>query len=87
MATEIPNVLLIRADNVRWFDVGAYHRGVKKLWTVLPAAAIIQQPVAAFEKFPPRQAPAACNPQAMVAPPVLAAAPRHRNYWHELRRS
>jgi arylsulfatase A-like enzyme len=28
MATEQPNVLLVLADDVGWFDVGAYHRGV-----------------------------------------------------------
>ena len=28
MATDQPNVLLIIADDVGWFDVGAYHRGV-----------------------------------------------------------
>jgi arylsulfatase len=27
MATDKPNVLLI-ADDVGWFDVGAYHRGI-----------------------------------------------------------
>jgi len=28
MATEQPNILLILADDVGWFDVGAYHRGI-----------------------------------------------------------
>ena len=28
MATEKPNVLLILADDIGWFDVGAYHRGI-----------------------------------------------------------
>jgi arylsulfatase A-like enzyme len=28
MATEQPNVLLVLADDVGWFDVGAYHRGI-----------------------------------------------------------
>ena len=28
MAAEKPNVLLIMADDVGWFDVGAYHRGM-----------------------------------------------------------
>src|SRR3954462_16017428 len=28
MATDQPNVLLILADDVGWFDVGAYHRGL-----------------------------------------------------------
>ena len=28
MTTEKPNVLLILADDIGWFDVGAYHRGI-----------------------------------------------------------
>src|SRR4029453_7103450 len=28
MTTEKPNVLLIMADDIGWFDVGAYHRGL-----------------------------------------------------------
>jgi arylsulfatase A-like enzyme len=28
MATERPNVLLVMADDIGWFDVGAYHRGI-----------------------------------------------------------
>lgn len=28
MATDKPNVLLILADDIGWFDVGAYHRGI-----------------------------------------------------------
>jgi arylsulfatase A-like enzyme len=28
MATGQPNVVLIIADDVGWFDVGAYHRGI-----------------------------------------------------------
>ena len=28
MATEQPNVLLILADDIGWFDIGAYHRGI-----------------------------------------------------------
>ena len=38
----------------------------EKLWTVLPAAAILQQHVASFTDFPPRQAPPGFNPQGMV---------------------
>ena len=28
MAIEQPNVLLVMADDIGWFDVGAYHRGI-----------------------------------------------------------
>jgi arylsulfatase A-like enzyme len=28
MATDKPNILLIMADDIGWFDVGAYHRGL-----------------------------------------------------------
>ncbi|WP_371402054.1 sulfatase-like hydrolase/transferase [Kribbella sp. NBC_00662] len=28
MATEKPNVLLILADDIGWFDVGCYNRGI-----------------------------------------------------------
>ena len=38
----------------------------EKLWTVLPAAALIQQHAATFADFPPRQAPPDFNPQGIV---------------------
>ena len=28
MATDRPNILLIMAEDIGWFDVGAYHRGI-----------------------------------------------------------
>jgi arylsulfatase len=28
MATEKSNIVLILADDVGWFDIGAYHRGI-----------------------------------------------------------
>ena len=28
MGTDKPNILLIMADDVGWFDIGAYHRGM-----------------------------------------------------------
>ncbi|MBB2940649.1 arylsulfatase [Actinoplanes lutulentus] len=49
----------------------------EKLWTVLPAAAIIQQHAATFTDFPPRQAPADFNPQGLVDAALHAAAQRH----------
>ena len=48
----------------------------EKLWTVLPAAAIVQQHAATFMDFPPRQAPPDFNPQAMVEAVLQAAAQR-----------
>jgi arylsulfatase len=38
----------------------------EKLWTVLPAAALIQQHAATFADFSPRQAPPDFNPQRIV---------------------
>jgi hypothetical protein len=46
---------------------------------VLPAAAIVQQHVATFKDFPPRQAPPGFNPQAMVETVLQAAAQRQGN--------
>jgi arylsulfatase len=51
----------------------------EKLWTVLPAAAIVQQHVATFKDFPPRQPPANFNPQGLVDALMKAAAQRQGN--------
>jgi len=51
----------------------------EKLWTVLPAAALVAQHMKTFEEFPPSQAPAYFNPQAIVDKVVNAAAQRHGN--------
>ena len=51
----------------------------EKLWTVLPAAAIVQQHVASFTEFPPRQAPPNFNPQSMVEAVLQTAAHRQGN--------
>jgi arylsulfatase len=51
----------------------------EKLWTVLPAAAIVQQHVATFDDFPPRQAPPGFNPRSMVDALIQAAAQRQGN--------
>jgi arylsulfatase len=51
----------------------------EKLWTVLPAAAIVQQHAASFMDFPPRQAPPDFNPQGMVEAVLHAAAQRQGN--------
>ena len=51
----------------------------EKLWTVMPAAALVQQHVATFEDFPPRQAPAGFSPQGLVEALLQAAAQRQGN--------
>jgi arylsulfatase A-like enzyme len=51
----------------------------EKLWTVLPAAAILQRHVATFDEFPLRQPPPDFNPQGMVAAVIRAAAERQGN--------
>jgi arylsulfatase len=51
----------------------------EKLWTILPAAAIVQQHVATFSEFPPRQAPPNFNPQGLVEAVLQAAAQRQGN--------
>jgi hypothetical protein len=48
----------------------------EKLWTVLPAAAIIQQHADTFTDFPPRQAPPDFNAQSIVDATLKAAAQR-----------
>ena len=39
----------------------------KKLWTVMPAGYILKMHAETFKEFPPRQAPAQFNPDAMLA--------------------
>ena len=50
----------------------------EKLWTVLPAAAIVQQHVATFDGFPAKRHRAS-NPQSMVDALIQAAAQRQGN--------
>jgi arylsulfatase A-like enzyme len=50
-----------------------------KLWTVMPAAYLMQQHAATFQDFPPRQAPPDFNPQGMVDEMLKAAAQRQGN--------
>ena len=55
----------------------------EKLWTVMPAAAIVQEHVATFEDFPPRQAPPGSTRRAWSRPtyPARQAAVRvQRSY-------
>jgi arylsulfatase len=77
----VPRPVNLRADPFeQHMDAPAYplYAG-EKLWTVLPAAAIVQQHAATFMDFPPRQAPPDFNPQAMVAAVLQAAAQRQGN--------
>ena len=46
----------------------------EKLWTVLPAAPLVQQHAATFDDFPPRQPPPDFNPQQMLERVLRAAA-------------
>jgi arylsulfatase A-like enzyme len=77
----VPRPVNLRADPFeQHMDAPAYPLYVgEKLWTVLPAAAIVQQHVASFTEFPPRQAPPNFNPQAMVETVLQAAAQRQGN--------
>jgi len=79
MATGQPTVLEpvnLRVDPVeQHMDARYYPFYVgEKLWTVMPAAALVQQHVATFNDFPPRQAPAGFNPQGLVEALLQAAA-------------
>jgi arylsulfatase len=51
----------------------------EKLWTVLPAGAIVQQHLASFKEFRHRQAPAGFNPLGLVEALLRAAAQRQGN--------
>jgi arylsulfatase A-like enzyme len=77
----VPRPVNLRADPFeQHMDAPAYplYAG-EKLWTVLPAAAIVQQHAATFMDFPPRQAPPDFNPQGMVEAVLHAAAQRQGN--------
>jgi arylsulfatase len=77
----VPRPVNLRVDPLeQHMDAPSYpvYAG-EKLWTVMPAVAIMQQHVNTFDDFPPRQAPGDFNPQAMVAPLLQAAANRQGN--------
>jgi arylsulfatase A-like enzyme len=77
----VPRPVNLRVDPFeQHMDAPAYplYAG-EKLWTVLPAAAIVQQHAATFIDFPPRQPPPDFNPQAMVAAVLHTAAERQGN--------
>ena len=46
----------------------------EKLWTVMPAAYLLQMHAATFKDFPPRQAPAGFNPSDMLDKAIASAA-------------
>jgi arylsulfatase len=46
----------------------------QKLWTVLPAAYLLQMHAETFKQFPPRQAPANFSAEDMLASVLHAAA-------------
>jgi arylsulfatase A-like enzyme len=74
----VPRPVNLRVDPFeQHMDAPAYplYAG-EKLWTVLPAAALVQQHAATFKDFPPRQAPPNFNPQAIVDSVIGAAAAR-----------
>jgi arylsulfatase len=74
----IPRPVNLRVDPLeQHMDAPSYpvYAG-EKLWTVLPAAAIIQQHADTFVDFPPRQAPPDFNAQAIVDATLKAAAQR-----------
>jgi arylsulfatase len=81
LQTTVPQPVNLRVDPFeRHMDAPAYpiYAG-EKLWTVLPAAALVQQHVATFAEFPPSQSPPDWNPQAIVDKVLDAAAQRHGN--------
>jgi hypothetical protein len=81
LKTTVPQPVNLRVDPFeRHMDAPSYpiYAG-EKLWTVLPAAALVAQHIATFTEFPPTQAPPDFNPQAIVDKVVNAAAQRHGN--------
>jgi arylsulfatase len=77
--TTVPQPVNLRVDPLEQHMEAPYYPIYvgEKLWTVLPAAAIVQQHIATFKDFPPRQAPAGFNPEDMVESVLRAAAARH----------
>jgi len=77
----VPRPVNLRVDPFeQHMDAPAYPLWAgEKLWTVLPAAALVQQHAATFEDFPPSQAPPDFNPGAMLAAVQKVAAQRQGN--------
>jgi arylsulfatase A-like enzyme len=81
LTPSVPRPVNLRADPFeRHMEAPGYpiYAG-EKLWTVLPAAAIVQQHVATFAEFPPSQAPPDFNMQSIVDMVVNAAAQKQGN--------
>ncbi|MCW2803340.1 MAG: aslA2 [Propionibacteriaceae bacterium] len=77
----VPRPVNLRVDPLeKHMDAPSYpvYAG-EKLWTVLPAAAIVLKHANTFVDFPPRQAPPDFNPQAMLRTVMNAAAQRQGN--------
>ncbi len=53
----------------------------EKLWTVLPAAALLQQFLATFEEYPVRQSPPGFNPAGIMETVLKHAADRQGGNW------
>jgi arylsulfatase A-like enzyme len=81
LKATVPRPVNLRVDPLeQHMDAPSYpvYAG-QKLWTVLPAAAIIKMHADTFLEFPPRQAPPDFNPQGMVEMAMNAAAQRQGN--------
>jgi arylsulfatase len=77
----VPQPVNLRVDPLEQHMESPYYPlyAGEKLWTVLPAAAIVEQHVATFDTFPPRQLLPGFNPQGLVEAVLAAAAQRQGN--------
>jgi arylsulfatase len=77
----VPRPVNLRSDPFeQHMDAPAYPLFAgEKLWTVLPAAYLLQQHVATFAEFPPRQAPPGFSPQGLLEGVLKVAADRGGN--------
>jgi arylsulfatase len=72
----VPRPVNLRNDPFeQHMDAASYpNYAGEKLWTVLPAGAILQQHMATYQEFPPRQAPPGFNPGQLVEAVLRTAA-------------
>ena len=77
----IPQPVNLRVDPFeQLMDAPAYPLYVgEKLWTILPAAAILKRYMESFDEFPMRQTPPGFNPGAVIENVLKTAADRHGN--------